>query len=52
MVEIYYGLKTEKSITVAYEQALTKTLLIRVRIFNVCQEHFTGFNLTNQSHSS
>jgi hypothetical protein len=31
------------------ELSLIKTLPVRVRIFNVCQEHLTGFNLISQS---
>jgi hypothetical protein len=34
------------------ERSLIKTLPIRVRIFNVCQEHLTGFNLISQSRST
>jgi hypothetical protein len=30
-------------------QSQIKTLPICVRIFNVCQEHLTGFNLISQS---
>jgi hypothetical protein len=31
------------------ELSLIKTLPVRVRISNVCQEHLTGFNLISQS---
>jgi hypothetical protein len=34
------------------EWSLIKTLPICVRIFDVCQEHLTGFNLISQSRST